>query len=259
MYKRQGFVVISIDQRGFGESTGTVRVMDPEFEGEDLIQILDWAEANLDYLRYRDEPELPDDLNPNLVAGAIGGSYGGGYQILIHGQDPRRRLDALVPDITWYDLRYSLNPGNVIKTGWDLVLVAGGEAGSTGQGNGGLDPIIRETLARGATLNRFPEAGLDFIYYHSPAYRCTGEPVFVAEDPDLLNYQIDPPAYDVAPTPFAEVDVLLTQGMRDTLFNFNEAWRNFECLKASGGDVRLLTHQTGHILPAEAPDEAQPA
>ncbi|MBJ7275395.1 hypothetical protein JHC43_02850 [Marinobacter salarius] len=258
-YREAGFVVISIDQRGFGESTGTVRVMDPEFEGEDLIQILDWAEANLDYLRYRDEPELPDDLNPNLVAGAIGGSYGGGYQILIHGQDPRRRLDALVPDITWYDLRYSLNPGNVIKTGWDLVLVAGGEAGSTGQGNGGLDPIIRETLARGATLNRFPEAGLDFIYYHSPAYRCTGEPVFVADDPDLLNYQIDPPAYDVAPTPFAEVDVLLTQGMRDTLFNFNEAWRNFECLKASGGDVRLLTHQTGHILPAEAPDEAQPA
>lgn len=82
--------------------------------------------------------------------------------------------------------------------------------------------------------------------------------MFVAEDPDLLNYQIDPPAYDVAPTPFAEVDVLLTQGMRDTLFNFNEAWRNFECLKASGGDVRLLTHQTGHILPAEAPMKPSP-
>ncbi|MCG2581853.1 MAG: CocE/NonD family hydrolase [Marinobacter sp.] len=258
-YREAGFTVISIDQRGFGESTGTVRVMDPEFEGRDLIQILDWAEDNLDYLQHRHEPDLPKELNPNLVAGAIGGSYGGGFQLLLHGQDPRQRLDALVPDITWYDLRYSLNPGNVIKTGWDLVLVAGGEAGSTGNGNGGLDPIIREILVQGATLNRFPEAGLDFFYYHSPAYRCTGEPVSVSDAPDLLNYQINPPAYDVEPTPYPKVDVLLTQGMKDTLFNFNDAWRNFECLQSLGGDVRLLTHQTGHILPVEAPDEVQPA
>lgn len=258
-YRDAGFAVISIDQRGFGESTGTVRVMDPEFEGVDLIQILDWAEENLDYLRYRNEPELPDTMNPNLVAGAIGGSYGGGFQLLLHGQDPRQRLDALVPDITWYDLRYSLNPGNVIKTGWANVLVAGGEAGSSGNGNGGLDPIIREILAQGSATNHFPEAGLDFFFYHSPAYRCSGQEVSVAEAPDLLNYQINPPAFDVEPTPYSKVDVLLTQGMKDTLFNFNDAWRNFECLRALGGDVRLLTHQTGHILPVESPDELQPA
>jgi len=87
-YREAGFAVISIDQRGFGESTGTVRVMDPEFEGHDLIQILGWAEENLDYLQYRQEPDLPRELNPNLVAGAIGGSYGGGFQLLLHGQDP---------------------------------------------------------------------------------------------------------------------------------------------------------------------------
>lgn len=257
-YREAGFAMISIDQRGFGESTGTVRVMDPEFEGRDLVQILDWAEENLDYLRYRQEPSLPDELNPNMVAGAIGGSYGGGFQLLLHGQDPQRRMDALVPDITWFDLRYSLNPGNVIKTGWDLVLAAGGEAGSTGKGNGGLDPIIREILAQGASLNRFPEAGLDFFHYHSPAYRCSGEPVSLSDTSTLLNFQIAPPAFDVEPTPYPEVDVLLTQGMRDTLFNFNEAWRNFECLKALGGDVRLLTHQSGHILPVEAPEDLQP-
>src|SRR5690606_18999704 len=45
-----GYAVISIDQRGHGESGGTVRVMTPDFEGQDLIQIVDWAEAHLDYL-----------------------------------------------------------------------------------------------------------------------------------------------------------------------------------------------------------------
>ncbi|MDC0664146.1 alpha/beta hydrolase [Marinobacter sp. SS21] len=258
-YLAAGFTVISIDQRGFGESGGTVRVMDPEFEGDDLVQILDWAEDNLDYLRKQQEPELPPELNPNLVVGAIGGSYGGGYQLLLHGLDPKQRMDALVPDITWHDLRYSLNPGDVIKSGWDLVLVAGGEAGSGSNQNGGLDPIIREILVQGMSLNRFPAEGLDFIYYHSPAYRCAGVPIAPADAPSLVSYQIDPPAYDVAPTAFRPVDVLLTQGMKDTLFNFNEAWRNFECLSALGGDVRLLTHQSGHILPLAAPDELQPA
>ena len=258
-YREAGFAVISIDQRGFGQSTGTVRVMDPEFEGQDLVQILDWAETNLDYLQFRNEADLPDALNPNLVAGAVGGSYGGGYQFLLHGLDPKQRLDALVPDMTWNDLRYSLNPGDVIKTGWDLGLVGIGESGSYGNGNSGLDPILKETLAQGASLNRFPEAGLDFIYYHSPAYRCAGTSLSVSEDADLVSYQTNPPAYDVPPTPFKNVDVLLTQGMKDTLFNFNEAWRNFSCLSAqTDGDIRLLTHQTGHVLPVEAPDEAQP-
>ncbi len=258
-YREAGFTVISIDQRGFGESTGTVRVMDPEFEGPDLIQILDWAETNLTYLRKRVEPELPPELNPNLVVGAIGGSYGGGFQLLLHGQDPKQRMDAMVPDITWHDLRYSLNPGNVIKTGWDLLLVAGGESGSLGNQNDGLDPIIREILAQGATANQFPAEGLDFFYYHSPAYRCSGETIEPPPLPGLLSTQINPPAYDVPPTPYGKVDVLLTQGMKDTLFNFNEAWRNFECLRARGGDVRLLTHQSGHILPLEVPEEAQPS
>ena len=38
-----GYYVISIDQRGFGESSGTVRVMDPDYEGQNLVAVLDWA------------------------------------------------------------------------------------------------------------------------------------------------------------------------------------------------------------------------
>src|SRR6185295_8341085 len=79
-----GYAVISIDQRGHGDSGGQIRILDPDFEGKDMIQMLDWAEANLPYLAYR---------NANLLLGAIGGSYGGGYQHTIYAHDPQHRLD----------------------------------------------------------------------------------------------------------------------------------------------------------------------
>ncbi len=94
-----GYGVISVDQRGHGQSGGTIRILEPEHEGQDLLQILDWAEAQLPWLAYRDG---------NLLLGAIGGSYGGGYQHLIYAIDPEHRLDAIAPEITWHDLRYSL-------------------------------------------------------------------------------------------------------------------------------------------------------
>lgn len=52
-------------------------------------------------------------------------------------------------------------------------------------------------------------------------------------------------------------DVLLTQGVRDTLFNYNDGYNNYQCMKSLGGDVRLFTHQSGDLLPAVIPADAQ--
>ena len=272
-----GAGVISIDQRGFGESGGSVRVLDPDFEGQDLLQILDWAEANLDWLRYASSPKPAGNREFNMVAGATGGSYGGGYQLLIHNIDPLKRLDALTPDIAWNDLRYSLNPGGAygienfepaggnvkpigtVKSGWALLLVAGGELGSLSPKlqagdpmalqTSGQDNLIRETLLRGATANRFPEGALEFFRYHSPSYWCDSE---AAGAQTFLQSEVTPGLAQKTPDP---VDILFTQGFRDTLFNFNDAFHNFSCYRAleddkgKKADVRLLTHQSGHILP----------
>ena len=184
------YAVISIDLRGFGQSSGTVRVMDPDFEGLDLVQIVDWAEENLDYLAWRDNATGQPVARPtsaqstpqgaNLLLGSIGSSYGGGYQMLLHAVDEKQRLDAMVPDITWHHLPYSLNPGDAIKATWSLLLVAGGEAGSYGPGlegqdspfSRGLDPYVKETLLRGIALNEFPRDAIDWFSYHSPSYWC---------------------------------------------------------------------------------------
>ncbi len=305
--RENGYTVISWDPRGFGETSGTVRVMDPEFEGQYLLQILDWAEQNLDYLSWRNEdPEsveygefvarpataISEADGINLVVGAQGGSYGGGYQLLIATVDHKKRLDAIAPDITWHDLRNSLNPGDTVKSLWDVALIGVGEA--VGHSSGGLphedgqDPFIKETLARGAALNEFPRQALDWFHYHGLGYWCDANglsamqypeyttdtvpmidavasynvPDRVAGKPGIGDYLV-PSQYKGelansfdARSHFAGLDVLITQGMVDTLFNYNEAWWNYQCLLDAGADVSLYTHNGGHALPfAQAPDK----
>ena len=45
--------------------------------------------------------------------------------------------------------------------------------------------------------------------------------------------------------------------MRDTLFNFNEGYANYECLRSEGGDVRLLSYQSGHNTAYLVPDPGE--
>ncbi len=242
-----GYAVISIDQRGSPDSGGTVRVMDPDFEGEDLVAIVDWAEQHLDWLKYRDG---------NLLLGAIGGSYGGMYQYLLLNKDPQRRLDAIVPEIAPHDLTYSLNPNGVVKSYWAMVLAGAGDA----QTEFGQDSFIRATLVEGAVTGQFPAGAIPFFAYHSMRYFCENPlDLQVGDAGDTASYLADP-AYQFLPltgdgqytvlTPSPRsvppVDALLWQGPRDDLFNLNEAWKNYQCLKAAGGDVRLLSYSYGH-------------
>ncbi|HUR40810.1 MAG TPA: thrombospondin type 3 repeat-containing protein, partial [Verrucomicrobiae bacterium] len=293
-YRDAGYTVISIDQRGFGGTSGTVRVMDPDFEGRYLAQILDWAERKLDYLSWRDEATGAFVARPaskasvangvNLVVGAIGGSYGGGYQLLLLATDAKKRLDAAAPDITWHDLRNSLNPGDTIKSQYDTLLFGAGEATSNAAGlqnnqaPNGQDPFIKEAFARGGSTGEFPRQALDWFRYHSLSHWCgaSGLPTmpyssYGSDLVPMLTGAIDDntpaPRPDGRPgigslqvpanpaTHFQGLSVLLTQGMADTLFNFNEAWWNAQCLAAAGADVKLYTHNGGHGLVAPTPGD----
>lgn len=218
-----GYYLISIDERGHGDSGGTIRILDPDLEGQDLLQVLDWAETNLDQLAYRDDGPTMSTLMDNPVVGAVGGSYGGGYQHLIHAIDDKHRLDAIAPDITWNDLRYSLFSGGVFKTFWATLLSALGNAPGNTQ-----DQEVNEGLVNGLTQNMLTQEQLDLLYRHSLASHCAGANDSTA-GPGLLP-----------------IDAFLTQSHLDTLFNFNDAAANFACLKALGGDVRLFTKSNGH-------------
>lgn len=230
--------VISIDERGHGQSSGTIRVMDPDAEGQDLLAVLDWADARLNWIQ-RDGDGVPE-------LGSIGGSYGGMYQYLIHNIDPRHRLRAMVPQIAPNDLTYSLFPNDTLKGGWDVFLFAAGEGAGSGIDRGHFDPFITRFFVQSLTTNQVSQDVRDFFYYHSNQYFCGDQSVATNGGPGTS------PGY--APRRGSKVDAMLFQGFRDTLFDFNEAYANYQCLKSQGGDVRLLSYQYGHNAVQVVPD-----
>ena len=249
--------VISISERGSDDSTGTIRIMDPDYEGKDLLAVMDWAEANLKWLRYG--TGIDGSAN-NLVVGSIGGSYGGMYQYLINNIDPKHRLDASVAQIAPNDLTYSLFPNNTIKAGWDSALFGLGDTAGDPTAGGmkaNTDPFVANFFAAGLSTNTISQDGRDFFYYHSNAYFCNGKTVAgngTIGGTTGVQGSGTPLKPERAPVHAVKTNILFYQGMRDTLFNFNESYANYQCLKSGGGDVRLLSYQSGHNALQVIPD-----
>ena len=233
-----GYGVISFDHRGHGESGGVVRSMDPDYEGKDVLAVLDWAEARLDWLKYRPSAEDPH----NLVLGSIGGSYGGMYQLLLHNIDPKHRLDAMVAWVAPNDLTYSNFPGGVAKASYLSVRTRAG----TGPA---IDPYASSASAASLQANKMVDGYGDFLYYHSNQYFCADRRVSTNGGPGT--------APEHPPRRGAKINALLFQVMRDTLFNFNEGYANYQCLESEGGDVRLLSYQSGHNTAYVVPDPGE--
>jgi ABC-2 type transport system ATP-binding protein len=232
-----GYGVISFDHRGMWESTGAVRNMDPDYEGKDVLAVLDWAEARLDWLKY-----APSGGDPhNLVVGSIGGSYGGMYQYMLHNIDPKHRLDAMVAWVAPNDLTYSNFPGGVPKAAYMFRTPPG-----TGPA---IDPYSSSASLASLKAGKMVDGYADYLYYHSNQYFCADRRVATNGGPGT--------APEHPPRRGPKVNVLLFQGMRDTLFAFNEAYANYQCFKSEGGDVRLLSYQSGHNAAHLVPDPGE--
>lgn len=199
----EGYGVVSIDMRGHGASAGQARVHSMDHEIVDVQRVIDHV-STLAWV----QQEPPGDP----VLGAMGGSYGGAYQLLTAAVDAR--LDALAPEITWHDLPQALVPNGAVKSGWIHALYAAGKAQAR------LHEDIDEAWSQAVATNTVPEEILARFERSSPA-----------------SY---PAAIDV-PT-------LLIQGVPDTLFNLNHAVANLEQIRATGADARLVTHLSGHLL-----------
>lgn len=207
----KGFYVISFDQRGFGETTGNITVMDPDVDCRNVSQIIDWAEENLVNLSF-------DGDDPMI--GAIGLSYGGGFQTVCSSVD--NRFDAIVPLATWSNLPYSLYANNTPKNIWlDILSLAS---------MGKLEPYLFEAIIGATTTGEIDPETVARLGSYSPLSFCQGG----RSDGRTLS----------------NADALFIQGSNDVLFNINEAVENYECWKGQDNEAHLFIQRDGHILPA---------
>ncbi|MDI9884568.1 alpha/beta fold hydrolase [Streptomyces sp. HNM0645] len=118
---RDGYAVMTWSARGFGKSTGTIGLNDPEHEVKDVSRLIDW-------LAGRPEVELDAEGDPRV--GVTGASYGGAVALLAAGHD--RRVDAIAPQITYWNLADALFPDGVFKKLWAGMFFTVGSAGGSG-------------------------------------------------------------------------------------------------------------------------------
>jgi ABC-2 type transport system ATP-binding protein len=215
-----GFGVLSFDQRGFGQSGGKAHVEDPAFEGEDVDRIVDLV-ASLDWVK----KEEGDPTDPVLAA--IGGSYGGGYQLVGAFSEMARtggttRFDALAPEITWYDLGESLAPQDVVRTTWTAALYAAGAGAHTS--------TVHAGLAEGTATGQWPATMREFFADNGPAFH-------VAQGRRL------------------DLPVLFRQGASDNLFPLDQGIKIFD--RALTDEARAKSiftgYNGGHALPNALP------
>jgi ABC-2 type transport system ATP-binding protein len=214
-----GYGVLSFDQRGFGESGGKAHVENPDFEGHDVRRLIDLI-AGLGWVR----KDAPGD--PRM--GAIGGSYGGGYQFLGAFESLRLEgkpiFDALAPEITWYDLKESLAPEEVVRTEWALALSAAALPSDA------LETSVYQALVDGSVSGSWPKS-LD-------AY-----------------FEKNGPKWHVEHGRKLDIPVLLGQGTTDTLFPLQQGIANFQrSITASARSRSIFVgYNGGHTLPAIYP------
>lgn len=230
-----GFGVVSVDQRGHGESGGRANVQDPTKETEDIKAVIDYIAA-LDWARHNQKAGRPIANDP--VLGAIGGSYGGGYQTMTAldeiRDEGRTRFDAIAPEITWYDLPESLAPQKVPRTTWDLLLYAAGARM--------LPQYVHEAHAWGATTGQWPDGTL------------YGEKVQGVPNLDKEFHQHSPVAF-VEDGHRIDVPALVRQGTTDNLFNLNEGLKIFNKALTPGArrESYFVAFNGGHALPNALP------
>ena len=254
----QGYVVLSYSGLGFGGSGCTIELDNPQWDGEAASQLISFlgGEQGIGFTDagHTIPAPVPDYIEMDNVrthdprVGMVGGSYGGEIQFATASVD--KRLDAIVPIITWNDLSYSLTPNNtdlvhgvtsstpgVPKLDWSLLFsglgVVDGVEGAqqdpsrlTG-GCPNFDPKVCPALVEAAALGYPTEPTTDFL-------RAASVESYMSK---------------------IHVPTLLLQGENDTLFNLSEATATYNALKAQGTPVSMLWQSWGHSDSTPAPGE----
>ena len=205
LMRDEGYNVITWDPRGEFASGGVLQLDNPFFEGRDASAIVSWAAEN-------PLVELEPDSVDDPKVGMVGGSYGGGIQMVTASTDPR--IDAIVPNGNWYSLIDALYPRDAVKTAWAGIL-------------------LLDLVSAGARINNQIYAGVFTGLFGFLTE--TAQAVLVSSGPTSLLNQLQ------APT-------LFYQGTVDALFPLDQSVLNSATITANPFDtpVKLAWFCGGH-------------
>ncbi|TDC32340.1 alpha/beta fold hydrolase [Micromonospora sp. KC213] len=254
----QGYAVLTWTARGFGRSGGQIHLDHPDYEVRDAQRLLDRLAAR---------PEIRTDAAGDPRVGVVGGSYGGGLALLLAAQD--RRVDAIVPMITWNDLSRAFLPEStgrpategVFKKGWaGIFFGGGGNVGAGPAGFSGASAVPPEGVpASPGPSGSAPAAGPGVGSVPTRAEAADPSCGRFAADVCAAYLRIattgraDQAAVDLLrrSSPAGVLDrikapTLLVQGEADTLFPLTEADANARGIAAAGTPVRVAWFTGGH-------------
>ncbi len=260
---RHGYVGVSFDQRGHGDSIpenggGYARIISPRAETQDARALLDWLHDNADTLHI--EVEGDSEVARDFKVGLLGYSYGGGYQFGLSQLDDR--IDTIVPNGTWHSLLYSLLPGDAVKRSFTGLLCLLADTGGTvntpavarmcellGYGSAQANLIrTRAELIETMKSEGYSEAEIIEVFdSHTRHLQRVAE----QGKPWCLPGQIGCTSNGNAFVP-RSVPTLLLQGNRDVLFNLTDSYWNWAYFKQAANEgvpVSILTTEGGHMNP----------
>ncbi len=200
--REAGYNVVTWDSRGKAASGGVLEMGAPQFEGRDASVLIDYFTA---------QGWTSVDAAGDPMIGMVGGSYGGGMQLVDAAADAR--IKAIVPGIAWNSLKNSLYPQNTFNTLWGALLpILLASQGAR------VNPEIYLAALTGVLFGSISQTARDLLARTGPGER--------ADDITAAT--------------------LLIQGIPDTTFPLNEAVTNAELLAAAGTPVKMIWYCGGH-------------
>ncbi|WP_055600022.1 CocE/NonD family hydrolase [Streptomyces aureus] len=232
---RDGYAVLTWSARGFGASSGEIGLNDPDHEVKDARKLIDWLAAR---------PEVLLDKPGDPRVGVTGASYGGAISLLAAGHDGR--VDAIAPQITYWNLADALFPDGVFKKLWaGIFFSAGNQPGAAsaaapgeataGKATTGTAPAGTAPTAKTAACGRF-----------TPELCSLYERVAVSGKPDAAARTLLEARSPSAVGSRIKVPALLVQGQSDSLFTLAQSDAMARTLTANGAPVAVDWISGGH-------------
>ncbi|MFJ3921968.1 alpha/beta fold hydrolase [Streptomyces sp. NPDC090022] len=227
---RDGYAVLTWSARGFGRSGGRIGLNDPEAEVKDVSRLIDWLAK---------QPGVRLDADGDPRVGMAGGSYGGAISLLAAGYD--RRVDAIAPQITYWNLADALFPNGVFKKLWAGVFFTSGSAGGLGLTGPGAAAAGSGAAAADAGPAAAPGCGR-----FQPELCAMYERVAVAGAPDPQARELLERRSPSAVGDRIKVPTLIVQGQSDSLFPLDQSDAMAKAIAANGAPVAVDWTAGGH-------------